>query len=162
MANAKRNTVVSAEALGKARSAIAMTFSEIYALDDIGRNLTASKLSHYTIAKALESFAESACANLAKAERMLPPGHAAVNEVLNAIDHLESLGQFGYAQADDDGWKFNAKTVGDAVFELTVRAAKAIERAEIACGGCGSGGYLNGSVGDPNRGNVGASEVSHG
>lgn len=156
MADKNRSTVVPAGNLKKAAEVLSKCAGDIYALDDIGRRFAGNLFSPLTLASVVEALAASIRSNLEEAQALLPsplaPPSSAQVEIGAAQDALDALVEVVVAITNDDRLHVTEQTAGMVIFDLTVGAAKCIERAELACGVVDpSTHYLSGSVRDPNR-----------
>jgi len=92
------------------------------------------------MSQVVSALAQSIRSNLEKCNQLLPgpivqPAHL---EVAEALDALETLEGFMRVMTDlscnDKDFNVSTQTVGTTIHELTIRAARAIGRAELACG----------------------------
>jgi hypothetical protein len=128
--------------------------NDIYALDNIGRRFVGNPFTPMTIAHVVSALAESIRSRLKECDKLLPGPmvHPAHLETAEAFDTLTALEEFMVSMTDDDDLKTSEQTIGMAIYEMTVRTARAIERAELACGApVTATEYLKGNLSDPCR-----------
>lgn len=125
---------------------------ELYALDDIARRFEDRSFSNFTMLHVIETLTASIAAKLERADELLSGGQ--VNEAhlhsAEAAEILNGIGQFADSVINSDGvLRIPDRVFSLALYELTVRAGMAIERAEVACGTSPSTEYLSGHRLDP-------------
>jgi hypothetical protein len=129
--------------------------SNIYALDDIGRRFAGNPFSPITMSNVITALSEQIRAILLEADAMLPGFmvHQAHIESAEAANTLQALDDFIIGITVDNELMLAGQTGGRVIYELTARAAKAIERAQLACGVVMTAtDYLSGDGTDPSGG----------
>lgn len=154
MLGSKGNTVAPAGNIEEAEDIFSGLAPKIYALDDIARRLADCSLNAFTIRLAVGGIVDGAIEELNGALALVPDGGDACMAAHEAIEALDAMKEFLEAVIGDD-WRTTEKVAGSVLLDMAIRAAKEIERAEIACGATfGTMGYLAGEHSesiDPNR-----------
>lgn len=159
MAGTNRSTVVPAENMVRARDILSTLDMHVYVLDDFGRRIGETTFHAYTIREAVGGIVDELTRRLDEVTELLPTGDAWTKACV-AHGVLVGIKEFLEAVIDDD-WRISKQLAGSVVLDMTIRAAKEIERCELACGEKeGSMGYLAGTAGDPNH--IATEEAPHG
>lgn len=151
------STVVRSGNLKKAAELFGSCASTIYAIDDIGRRFAVNPFSPITMSEVICALTESIRATLLEADAMVPGDmvHKAHIESAGAADILQALDDFVDNITLDGELLVEKNTAGIVIYDLTVRLAKGIERAQLACGAKPwetTTSYLSGdTVDDPSR-----------
>jgi hypothetical protein len=118
-----------------ARTVGEATACRIYALDDLARRFHRTPFAYLSMCNVIESVRDSIKFHLDTARAMLPKNHPAIEYITKSGDALDSMCKVVYEFYDGaDGATMPLKTIGEVMRGFVVKAAQAIEHAELACG----------------------------
>ena len=134
----------------KAAEHLGRTFSSLYALDDMARRMAKTPLSYWTTYHAVKGIAVDIQRELEQAAAQLPQRHKAGKIIADALLLAEAIRESLLNVDDGSGeWNTHKATVGAGMLAMVHGLGRCVERAEIACGGTPTGGYLDGDDLDP-------------
>lgn len=134
----------------KAAEHLGRTFSSFYALDDIARRMAKTPLSFWTTYHAVKGIAADIRGELEQAAAQLQKRHKAGKIIADALLLAEAIRESLLNVDDGSGeWNTHKATVGAGMLAMVHGLGRCVERAEIACGGTPTGGYLGGDDLDP-------------
>ena len=162
----KRGSTGKTPATEKAVALLFDSFGELYALDDIARNLGESPLTVLTNIEITKALCAPLVVRMNECEKLLGIGHRAANETETASQTLAALVQFVDALYDGgNGYLLPPHSAGVAMRAFVIQTGRAIERAEIALdANGGSAGYLSDAFYDtePTTASKQSREACHG
>lgn len=146
----------------KATELLNLCADDVFALDDIGRRFAGNPFTPLTMAQVVSALAESIRTKLAECNKLLPgpmvhPAHIDTGE---AHDVLTALDEFMVTMTNDADLRASEATVGMVIVDMTVKAARAIARAGLACGAprhmVSTATYLDADPRDPSQVHAGS------
>jgi hypothetical protein len=128
------------------------TAHKVYVLDDLARRFHRTPFDYITMYEVISSVRSSIKRKLGEALARLPKKHPAADYITTAGATLDTMHKTVVAFYDGEEPTLPLKTIGEVMRGFVVKAAQAIEHAELACGkSITTTGYLESPDSDPCR-----------